>query len=136
MIDSEIIRKLGEVAKSVRLQSGLTTTEVATRMSQLGKKFSDGNLSRFERGDQGMTLERIPVLAEALGVTPSFLFRCAEQGSKVEKPVSIGSIDPLLKRIHKEVASNPPNKADETALKNVLEAQLHWLRTRERKHSY
>lgn len=128
---SKLIKKLGEVVKTVRNQAGLTTINVGDRMAALGHPISNGNISRFERGEQGMTLDRLPIFAEALGVSVSYLFRCAEQGEEDEF-ARLKSIGPLLKQIGNEVATNPMDKAGEKALRNVLEAQLYWIRSRNR----
>jgi len=63
-------RKLGERIKEIRIQKGLTQSFVA---KELGYK-SPSMLSEIESGKKGIDAEKIPLLANILGVDINELF--------------------------------------------------------------
>ncbi|MED0686579.1 helix-turn-helix transcriptional regulator [Anoxybacillus ayderensis] len=63
-------RKLGERIKEIRVQKGLTQSFVA---KELGYK-SPSMLSEIESGKKGIDAEKIPLLANILGVDINELF--------------------------------------------------------------
>ncbi|MBE2941936.1 helix-turn-helix transcriptional regulator [Anoxybacillus flavithermus] len=63
-------RKLGERIKEIRIQKGLTQSFVA---KELGYK-SPSMLSEIESGKKGIDAEKIPLLANILGVDINDIF--------------------------------------------------------------
>ncbi|MCX8046215.1 MAG: helix-turn-helix domain-containing protein [Anoxybacillus gonensis] len=63
-------RKLGERIKEIRVQKGLTQSFVA---KELGYK-SPSMLSEIESGKKGIDAEKIPLLANILGVDINEIF--------------------------------------------------------------
>lgn len=66
----KVKKKLGEKIKLIRESKGLTQAYVS---AQLGYK-SSSMLSEIESGKKGLDAEKIPLLAEVLGVTIDKLF--------------------------------------------------------------
>ena len=64
---------LGEALRKRRKALGLTLQELATRVSA-----DSGNLSRIERGEQGLSEAMLRRLCSALDCTPAFLYAQAE----------------------------------------------------------
>lgn len=56
----------GSVAMSRRIRKGWTQRDVAQRCAALGRKISDSNLSKYERGECSPSPATLAVLAEAL----------------------------------------------------------------------
>lgn len=68
------MKKLGEAVRDLRKQQGKTLAEVADMLDD----YDAGNLSRFERGLQSITREKLDALAKALGTTVSKIYTLTE----------------------------------------------------------
>ena len=64
---------LGEALRKRRKALGLTLQQLATRVSA-----DSGNLSRIERGEQGLSEAMLSRLCSALDCSPAFLYAQAE----------------------------------------------------------
>jgi transcriptional regulator with XRE-family HTH domain len=67
--------RIGEVIRRLRLERELSLSELAT---QSGAALEETNLSKFERGRQGLSVDKIQALAKVLGVTVAEIFAEAE----------------------------------------------------------
>jgi len=70
LINEDVGRRLGAVARRVRESQGLTLSDVAARAG-----ISAGMLSRLETGHVTPSLETLVALADALGVKPALLLQ-------------------------------------------------------------
>ena len=71
---------IGPVAKRLREEQGLRQGEVAKKIGT-----SAGNLSRFEHGNQGLSLALLTKLANLLGTTTDELINLTTAPSKVQE---------------------------------------------------
>ena len=62
---------IGLAIRKQRKSLGLTLQELATKVGSDG-----GNLSRIERGEQGITEAMLHKVSAALSCTPAFLYSC------------------------------------------------------------
>lgn len=74
-------KNLGEIVKMIRKQKGLTQPEVVKLMTE---DYSATNLSRFERGEQGISQKRFRSLCNALGVSVSDAYSMADLGADLD----------------------------------------------------
>ncbi|OES45842.1 helix-turn-helix domain-containing protein [Domibacillus iocasae] len=77
--------KLGKRVREIRISKGIKISHVAKK---LGYK-SSSMISEFERGKKGLDAEKIPLLAEILGVSiEELFFNYKNRDSRCEKEVS------------------------------------------------
>lgn len=69
--------KLNEIVRRLRKEQGKTLAEIADQI----EGYDAGNLSRYERGEQEITREKLESLASALGYTLSQLYAMADSNS-------------------------------------------------------
>lgn len=67
-------KDLGYAVRSVRKSQNMTLAQLADQLED----YDAGNLSRFERGQQKISITKLERLAKALGVTVSYLYEIAE----------------------------------------------------------
>lgn len=70
-------KDLGFAVRSVRKSRNMTLAQLADQLED----YDAGNLSRFERGQQKISITKLERLAKALGVTVSYLYEIAESAS-------------------------------------------------------
>ena len=127
----DFLKRLGQTVRAIRQQQGLTTADVAQRISVPGEKFRDSNISRFERGEQGISIDRLVKLAEELGYSLSHLIIMAERidvdPAKIPAVAPPSPIANLLKRLETSFSKADLTSSDRKAVIALLEAQIHWL---------
>lgn len=116
--------ELGQVIKELRNAKGMSQAELAERI-----KVATPNISRYEKGTQGIEFEKLPLLAEALDTKLSEIFARAEgqQIADVDNKYKIPVISWVQAGHWQEVFHDHNN------LDNV-----EWIETtyRPRKHTY
>lgn len=69
MADSKFNRNMGNFIRMMRESKGLTQADIAARMN-----ISSQNISAYERGERGPSVEWVIRLCEALNVNPEDFF--------------------------------------------------------------
>jgi SOS-response transcriptional repressor LexA len=72
--------EIGKAVKLVRNKRKLSQTTLAAKMKDY---YDSTNMSRFERGEQGISQDKLSNIAEILGVSVSTLYAIAESDGKI-----------------------------------------------------
>ncbi|MDZ7918495.1 XRE family transcriptional regulator [Rhodoferax sp.] len=83
-------KEFGQVIKALRTRKGLAQQDLADAL-----EVDKGNISKYESGKQGMTFDRLEVLAHTLDTPLSELFSMAETGNIETAPEIKGTV-PLI----------------------------------------
>lgn len=83
-------KEFGQVIKALRNRKGLTQQTLADALA-----VDKGNVSKYESGKQGMTFDRLELLAKTLDISLSDLFLMAETGNLSSAPEIKGTV-PLI----------------------------------------
>ena len=87
-----------ERIKRLRLEKGMTQTDLAKKIGYAGKDM----ISRVESGKIDISRSRLIQFADALGVSPLYLFNGSESIEEIGKPLPpISEDDILLDRFHR-----------------------------------
>lgn len=122
------MKHIGEVARLLRKQAGLTLVEVASSIqAATGETYDNGNLSKFERGILGMSPQKIEALASTLGTSVSAIYRQLENDDDGPEQSVPSRIERLLGEI-RAASRNGLTDDEENALAEGLKAQLAWLK--------
>lgn len=78
----------GDVIRWARIRLGLTLRDVEVATAKAGCKVDSSNLSRAENGKPGLGLNKIPVLAEILSLTPEQITGLAPVPGMTMPPVT------------------------------------------------
>ncbi|MFF0704991.1 helix-turn-helix domain-containing protein [Streptomyces tendae] len=66
-------RHVAETIRDLRVRAGLTTTEVARRLTEAGRPTHKSTVSRIESGTRAISVDDLAALAAVLGVRPAAL---------------------------------------------------------------
>lgn len=82
--------EIGEAVKLVRKKRKLSQNALAAKMDTY---YDSTNMSRFERGDQGISQDKLSNIADILGVSVSILYAIAETNGKLleDRPETLES---------------------------------------------
>jgi len=87
-----------ERIKRLRLERNMTQTDLAKKIGYAGKDM----ISRVESGKVDLSRSRLVQFADALGVSPIYLFNGSESIEEIGKPLPpISEDDMLLDRFHR-----------------------------------
>lgn len=87
-----------ERIKRLRLERNMTQTDLAKKIGYAGKDM----ISRVESGKVDLSRSRLVQFADALGVSPIYLFNGSESIEEIGKPLPpISEDDILLDRFHR-----------------------------------
>ncbi len=87
-----------ERIKRLRLEQNMTQTDLAKKIGYAGKDM----ISRVESGKIDISRSRLIQFADALGVSPIYLFNGSESVEEIGKPLPpISEDDILLDRFHR-----------------------------------
>ncbi|MCX5419949.1 helix-turn-helix transcriptional regulator [Streptomyces sp. NBC_00078] len=64
---------MAETIRDLREQAGLSTTEVARRLTEAGRPTHQTTMTRLESGNRAITVDDVAALAAVLGVRPAAL---------------------------------------------------------------
>ena len=83
---------IGQAVKMLRKRKGLTQSDLASKISA----YDTTNLSRFERGDQGIASRKLAEIAKILEVSVSTLHAIAETDGKLLDSKNLDSSKHLI----------------------------------------
>lgn len=91
---------VGENIRAAREFASLSKEDLATRMKALGHGWYGPTVTKVERGQRLVTVEELPALALALGVSVYFLLRVEPVGDTEKSQIDLGpdSMIPTLPR--------------------------------------
>lgn len=84
-------KTLGMVIRDIRKNRNLTLSELA----EMVPGYDIANLSRFERGQQGINLEKLRLLCKALQVSISDVYKSVELAGEGDTPLNPSDIDTI-----------------------------------------
>src|SRR5688572_19587581 len=95
--DNEFLKAFGQRLRFARERVGLTQGELAKRVGK-----AQNLISKYESGLQAIRITELPILAETLGVTISYLFGEDYEDSEVDEISAVARelVPPLRKAIN------------------------------------
>src|SRR5687768_5432809 len=96
--DNAFLKLFGQRIRAARERVGITQEELAVRVGR-----AQNLISRYERGQQGMHISELPILAEALGVPIGYFF--GESSSSEEILVVLQQLLPPFQESAKQSIS-------------------------------
>ena len=113
-LSNDKLLSAGQRLTQLRKRKGLTTAQLADLMTQAGAKVSRAAISNWERGTNGIVSNKLPVLANLLGCSESYLL--SGTPDKLDTPTMSQSI--------MQYTHNTPNVAQPQALNDTNSAEL------------